>query len=319
MYPSDSPPVDLINYDLSLDILKTPEQIEAERLAKEQEARQRAAELAAKNTNRDEEKDISKTVRPINAANIPIIDRSQKPKTSNVSNHQVPSQAPSANPIRVTNNLKDLRQIMDEDSGKPPKNTNVTAQQATEGVKIMPSVPARNLKPSGSASSISSGNSSVPSDVERERSETEALLAKKKQTLEELERLEILKQQETKGMANLMRARRKLEEESKVKAEEEALLAKKKQIMEEIEKLENLKQQEAKGMANLMRARKKLEEESKVKDEEEAKRSVSFSAHLKCVNICVSFPSEIALLIFQMARWGRKDASEEAGRETTAY
>lgn len=195
--------MDSIVYDLDSEILLTPQQIAEEKRAREIKALEEAKRKAelAKNTNQGEEKELLK--RPINAASTPTVDRTVKPKP--VANDVVQTNKNNLNNIKVTNNLKDLRQMMNDD--KPIKNINISKKQLNEAPQV-PSVD-RKLKPS--APNVPQKVSNV--DIERERSEYEALMLKKKQAEEDVERLEKLKMQEAKETAQLMRTQRKVQQD----------------------------------------------------------------------------------------------------------
>jgi hypothetical protein len=93
--------------------------------------------------------------------------------------------------------------------------------EAPKPMNEVPKVPSvdRKLKPNSSNSSLSSMGSAQGQnsqyDFEKEKADYEFLMARKKLALEEIDRLEKRKQQEAKETAQLMRSRRKVEEDMK--------------------------------------------------------------------------------------------------------
>ena len=258
--------VDNIDYDVDMNFLKSPEEEAAEKCTREEaECCARMAEFEkdsqeeagrrANNTNMaSRDKDMSKSVKPINTK-VPVVDRSSKPNAAapvSMNNAGGSSRHGQPHTVSVTNNLteKALR------PKNPNKNTNVTKQGAVDIPPVsVASVPAinRNLKPevtpqaseewrsgldrgsggpgvglerSGTESGVGPDPDMVGDKLRKERErellEQRARQAHMKQVAENTDRLLSLQQQHARETAELMRKKKRIQQELKDLEEQRA-------------------------------------------------------------------------------------------------
>lgn len=291
--------VDAIDYDMDLDILKTPEEIAREKQLKRQQEierlkAQRQQELIKQQQEEQREQELNAAKQASNS--MPTVNRSLKPKpgsvgvsnslgprpsmnndTNSVTNTEQKGQVRNnVNVIRNRTDLAEMRRTLDESDGGDvkPKNTNIMKQAELDKVnKPPPPVPTvnRSLKPTPSGSSTeaaeahSDGNSAVDPppqyDDDVDPKELQELKATTLRRQDELQRF----QSENKSLALEHKARL-----TKLQAEEE-----------KIEHLREMKSREMKETADLMRMKKKVEEEIRqleqernTREDEEYRRSV---------------------------------------------
>ena len=279
--------VDAIDYDLSLDFLKTPEEKAQERLEKERLETEKMERKIKDNDDKNHfiassslPKELTQTiVSP--PQNVPSIDRTKKPKPvinsiqpplilnngigsellEKVDNREQAMKNHSRNANKTSNKLNDLRKQLDieADEEKPINNTKDSndEEKATEKEVLVPSI-NRGLKPkAGKQADLENINTTGTSE------ESLPTIIDNKNNVKVVDGEEVIKNLQSENKRSVL--------------EHQARLAKLKSEEERMKSIRSLTADEEKKAADVMRLRRQMEEEIKVLQQKKDKVEEEFN------------------------------------------